>query len=319
MVLGVALALFPCIALTQAPSKGGGMVSSDAKDLCGKWKVESSYGDISRFFEFFPDGRLVETSSYSSSRGETTNSYKKNWSVVGNKVLVVGPGQSGTNGQSITIEIPFDLSRLQIMETWDSPTSTRTTKMVASREGASSLPPASPATQRATSAQSQLPKIDVSVLPSVKTATKDYYKTQRLSLDISLKNSSLRDSTGPLKVAYWIFGKNSGDSKLFCMFSQGKFECNLGPSNLTREFKHTTEPYLNKFYNSSYVMSSSGSYEYAGWIVIVRDSSDRMVLIKATKTEWESQAAKLQGLNTSDAYDLRLDKVDGEHGPYRYY
>ena len=135
----------------------------------------------------------------------------------------------------------------------------------------------------------------------------------------SLKNSSLRDSTGPLKVAYWIFGKNSGDSKLFCMFSQGKFECNLGPSALTREFKHTTDPYLNKFYNSSYVMSSSGSYEYVGWIVIVRDSSDRMVLIKATKTEWESQAAKLQGLNTSDAYDLRLDKVDGEHGPYRYY
>jgi len=319
MALGVALALFPCIALAQTPSRGGGMVSSDAKDLCGKWKIESPYGGSSRVFEFFPDGHLIETSSYSSSQGESTNSYKKSWSVVGNKVLIIGPGQSSNNGQSITIEIPFDLSRLLIVETWESPTSTRTTKMFASREGDSSLPPASASSQRATSAQNPPPKIALSVAPSVKNGREGYYKTQRLSLDISLKNQSLRDSTGPLKVAYWIFGKNSKDTKFFCLFSQGKFDCNLGPSATTREFKQATDPYLNKFYNTPFIIDSSGAFEYEGWIVIVRDSSDRLVLIKATKPEWESQAAKLQGLNTSDAYDLRLDKVDGAHGPYRYY
>ena len=320
--VALVLALFPLVSLAQTNSGVGGTSSSDPMSLCGKWKVENPQGyssDSSRFFEFFPDGRVVETSIYNGSQGESTNSYKKSWSVVGNKVLIVGSGQSSNNGQSITIEIPFDLSRLLIMETWDSPTSTRTTKMFAKREGASSLPPASAVSQPATSVQNPPPKIDVTVIPSVKSGSEGYYKTQRLSLGISLKNQSLRDSTGPLKVAYWIFGKNSSDAKLFCLFSQGNFECNLGPTALNREFKQSTEPYLNKFYNSSYVISSSGAYGYEGWIVTVSDSNNRLVLIKATKPEWERQAAKLQHLNTGNAYDLRLDKVDGAHGPYHYY
>lgn len=322
MALGSLLAIPPVLSPAQTTAITGGAVSSNPMDLCGKWKIENPDGystRSSRFFEFFPDGRLVETNTYSSSQGETINSYKKFWKVVGNKILIAGSGEFGNSGQSITIEIPFDLARLQIVETWDSSTSTRMTKMFAVREGGSGVPTASAALQPAASARSPMPKIDVSVVPSIKNDREGYYKTQRLALGILLKNPSVRDSTGLLKVGYWIFGKNSGDSKLFCLFSQGRFECDLGPTASNREFKQTTDTYLNKFYNPSYVSSSSGTYAYEGWIITVSDSENRLVLIKASKPEWERQAAKLQGLNTNNAYDLRLDKIDGASGPYRYY
>lgn len=65
--------------------------------------------------------------------------------------------------------------------------------------------------------------------------------------------------------------------------------------------------------------SSSGDYAYEGWVIVVKDSDDRTVLIKATKPEWERQAEKLQNLDTHSAFNLRLDKMEGAHGPYHYY
>ena len=321
MALFVALALSPIVSLAEPIPAGGAEGSFNAKDLCGKWKVETPDGsssNSSRIFEFFPDGRLLETSSHTTSQGESTNTYKKTWTVVGNNVLIAGPGQTENNGPSLTIEIPFDLTRLQIRETWDSPTSTRTTKMFAVREGSPILPASSVPSQPAASTQNPPPKPALTVTPSVKNDREGYYKTERISIGISLKNPSLRDSSGPLKVSYWILGKNCSDTKLFCLFTQGKFECDLGTNATNREVKQTTAPFLNKFYNYS-GYSSSGDYAYEGWIVVVRDSDDRMVLIKATKPEWERQAEKLQALDTQGAFNLRLDKMEGAHGPYHYY
>jgi hypothetical protein len=319
----LALALFHSVSVAQTTA-GGGASSSNPNDLCGKWKVETPGGystDSSRFFEFFPDGRLLETTTYNGPQGESTHTYKKSWSVVGNKVLIVRSGQSSDNGQSITVEIPFDLSRLQIVETWESPNSTRSTKMFAVREGGSREPPAAVRSQLATPAPPARPsdllsKLDLAVSPSTRDSHENYYKIQRIALSISLRNPSLRDATGPLTVSYWIFGKSNGKSvRQFCVFAKGRFDCSLGTNSSSREFKTTTEQYQNKHYDTTSVISSETYYDYSGWIVAVSDPSGKIAIIKSNNPAWEREEAKLPALESGSVYDLQLGKVQGA----RYY
>jgi len=138
-------------------------------------------------------------------------------------------------------------------------------------------------------------------------------KTERISLQVSLKNPSLRESTGPLTINYWLIGKNLRDAKQFCLLTKGVLTCNLGTDFSSREFKQTTDPYLHKYY----YYSSSGSYEYDGWIVTITTPSGETVLTKASKSEWERQSTKVSALERGRVYDLRLDPVEG--GSVYYY
>jgi len=321
MHMKMSLFLFTTLALAAlCPARSQAQTSSIAEDLIGRWRVETPEGysgRSSRIFEFFPDGRVVETSSYSTSSGESTNAYKKTWKVVGSQVVITRLGDTGGNGQSIAIDIPFDLARVQIVETWETPTSTRTTKMFALRDSPTAPSDAHDAAQPAASGASPQVKVEGAVVPSVKSDRDGYYKTERISLGISVRNSSLREATGPLKISYWIFGKSSGDSKFICLFSRGSIECDLGTNATNREFKTSTTPYLNKFYDPSRVISSSDYFEYHGWAITVNDPSGRLVLVKANKPEWERQATKLESLDTSRVYNIRLDHIPGARPPYR--
>jgi len=284
-------------------------------DLCGKWAIRSEGSRSERTFEFFPDGQVTETIMYTSSSGETTETYQKLWKIQGDKIFISPKSTDGNSNQSIFIDLPFDTSNLQITEVWMSASSTRQSKLFAERTEAPksssglAVPAATPPPPSAV-----LTKLGISVNPSTKNSTQDYYKIQRISLNITLKNACLRESTGLINVSYWILGKNVSDSKQFCVFSKGKFDCSLGSSISDREFKRSTDTYLNKYY--SYF--SSGGFEYAGWIVAVSDSSGNIAVIKASKPEWERQGDKLPGLEVDNVYDLPLNKVNGARVP-RYY
>lgn len=314
------LVICPVISPAQNSSGGNGSLSRNAMDLCGLWKVEDQSSYSNRTFEFFPDGNVTETSTYKSSQGESIQSYKKVWKVIGDKILITQPGQNRSNESNvhkIFIEIPFDTNRLQIVETWDSRNSSRTTKMYGVRVGpppaalrSSPEPDSAPPTHLSAD---ELAKLSITVVPSKKTSREDYYTIQRLSLSISVKNPSLREATGPLTVSYWILGKSNGkNSRQFCVFTKGQFDCSLGTDSSTREFKTTTDQFQNKYYDSSFG-SSSDSYEYTGWIVAVSDPSGKIANIKSTSSAWEREGAKLPFLESGRVYDLQLDKVEGAH------
>lgn len=291
-------------------------LSANALDLCGKWAIQSNGSSMERTFEFFPDGRVTEVSTYISSRGETTETYDKLWKIEGDKVVIVPKGSDDPSSHSIFIDLPFDVSRLQISELWTSSSSRRQTKMVAVRvEAPPSRPTPVPPVQSATppSSATSLSKLNVSVSPSAKNSSEGYYKIQRLSLNITLKNQSMRESTGLMSVSYWILGKSIRDSKQFCVFSKGKFDCSLGSSATDRELKRSTETYLNKYY------VYSESFEYVGWIVAVSDPSGAVALVKASKPQWERLSDKLPTLEAYTAYDIQLDKIEGAYVPrYSY-
>gem|GEM_PF-3027785 len=291
-------------------------LSSNALDLCGKWKVESNGSSSERTFEFFSDGRATDTLAYKSSSGESVQTYHKVWKIEGFKVLILPKGDvvsSPSSSQSIFIEIPFDTARLQITEIYQHSSYTRQTKMVAVR---TEMPPPQPSGAPASIETPPPPgspasKPVVAVVPSIKNSSEGYYKIQRIALNIALKNSSMKGSTGPLKVSYWVLGKNTRDSKQFCVFSKGQFDCTLGSGVADREFKRTTETYLNKYYS----YSSSGSFEYAGWIVTVADPAGSVILVKANKPQWEKLEDKLPALEPRKVYDLELNKTEGAYVP----
>ncbi len=297
----------------------GQSTSMNPADLFGKWKVESGegYSRSSRTFEFFPDGTVIETSTHVSESRETETNYKKKWSAGADSILILTPGADGREGQSISIPLPFDPLRMQIVETWESPTSTRTTRMTATRVGPSS--PSSPPTVRTqTPAPTTPPKIEVSVVPSVKSSRESYMKVERISLKVTLRNQSLRSSTGPLKVSYWVFGKSDDNINLFWTFLSGGFDCNLGSDGVTRATEHTSQIYTNRFYDSVRVISGSDHFEYDGWIVRVTDAAGNLVAVKASKPQWEKLASQFAGLEQNRGYDLGLNAVQGSVGPPRY-
>ncbi len=304
-------------AAVEAAPKSPPLLSANALDLCGKWTIIRDGSSTERTFEFFPDGRVTEVSSYKTSSGETTQTYDKLWKVEGDKVRVSPKGSDGPSSQSIFIDLPFDVSKLQISEVWSSPSSTRQTKMFASPTDAPN-PPQSPGLPTQAAAppptESSLSKLNISVSPSTKNSSEGYYKIQRLSLNVTLKNPSLKESSGQFTVSYWILGKNTRDPKQFCVFSKGKFDCSLGCSATDRELKRSTETYLNKYY-----YYSSGSFEYAGWIVSVSDASGTTALVKASKPQWESQSNKLPTIEPWKVYDLQLDKIEGAYIPQYSY
>lgn len=303
--------------LLCATSVSAQSLSQDPAALFGKWRIETAPGhssDFERTFEFFPDGNVLETSSYSSRQGGTTQTYRKRWSFEGSAIQILAPGADPANGQSIKIALPFDPSRLAIVETWESPTSTRTTRMFASRVGGPA-PTASPAATASVPATP--PKIELGVVPSVRTTRDGYFKSERIALRITLRNQSLRAATGPLRVAYWVFGKSDQLSNTFWAFSAGNFSCDLGVDGATRSFTHTSADYVNRFYNPSAVISSSDRFEYSGWVVTVTGPDGRLLLVKASRPQWEQAPEKAARLEANRAYNLSLDVVPQVSPPMR--
>jgi len=166
-----------------------------------------------------------------------------------------------------------------------------------------------PARSPADNAPAPPAKVEILVSPSVRSNNNGYYKIQKLSLTVSLKNTDLRNPAGPLTVSYWILGKCTNNGKQFCLLKKGSFACSLDSSPSSREFKQTTDPYLNKFWADDF--GSSGYTEYEGWIVVVKNSANQVIATKANKTEWDREFEKAALMERGKVYDFHLDKLDG--------
>lgn len=332
-VHGLAAAIFVGIAIfstCSAADLAGDFSSSALRDLVGTWTVEQgesmsrSGGRYSRSFEFLPDGTVFETTSYPTSGGGTsTQRRKRGWTAQPDKVVVADLGGAGTCGSNtVEIAVPFDKNRMALVETYNSQDSTHTTTMFATMTAPPAtpggVPPSGSQVPDAAARPTQPPstKILLSVTPSVKNSTEGYYKIQKLSLTITLKNTDLKVPSGPLAVNFWILGKQGQGGKQFCLLKSGNFSTTLGTDFSNRETKTATEPTVNKLYNPAFVISSSGYAEYEGWIVAVKNSAGQLVAVKASKPDWERQLEKAAVLERGAVYDLKLNKLEGVRSYY---
>lgn len=309
------LAIVSLLSMCVAQEASERTASFNVQDLFGIWAVG---GDgrrpSSRSFEFLPDGTVFDTQQFSSSGGggKTTERRRRSWILQQDKVVISDTNTSGQSGNPVVeISIPFDKNRLELREVSTSADSTRTTTMFATMAAPSSAPPHG----NTPAADSSTPvKLQLTVSPSVKTTTDGYYKVQKMSLVVTLKNSDLKNATGPLTVSYWILGKTTNDAKQFCLLKNGSFTCSLGFELSSRELKKVTEPVANRFYAYSY--GSSSYSEYEGWLVVVKNSANQVIAVKSNKPEWEHQFEKASRLQRGDVYNFHLDKMDGMHVYY---
>ncbi|MFZ4774492.1 MAG: hypothetical protein ACOYM3_03970 [Terrimicrobiaceae bacterium] len=292
-----------------------GETSMNPQDLAGIWAFEGGgqYSASSRLLEFLPDGTVFESNRHSNSGGGyTTERRKRVWVLQQNKILINEPSGSGRSGYpTIEIALPFNKTRLELSEVYTSTDTTRTSTMFATRTTPPAPSPAPGTSPSANAAPLGAAKVQLTVTPSVKNSTDSYYKVQKLSLSVTLKNSDLKVSSGPLTVNYWILGVQTQDAKQFCLLKSGTFTCSLGTQFSDREFKTTTEPIMNRFYPYS-----SSYSEYGGWIVVVKNSSGQVIAVKASKSEWERQFVKAVTMERGTVYDLRLNKLDGLRAYY---
>jgi len=251
--------------------------------------------------------------------GTSTQRRKRGWTAQPDKVVVADLGGAGTGGSNtVEIAVPFDKNRLALVEIYNSQNSTRTTTMFATMTAPLSppggVPPSGSQVPDAAARPTQPPstKILLSVTPSVKNSTEGYYKIQKLSLTITLKNTDLKVLSGPLAVNFWILGKQGQGGKQFCLLKSGNFSTTLGTDFSNRETKTATEPMMNRFYS----YSSCHYAEYEGWIVVVKNSSGQLVAVKASKPDWERQLERAATLERGVVYDLKLNKLDGMRSYY---
>lgn len=274
--------------------------SLGVSSFCGVWEIKSASSYETRRLEIQPNGSVTETTTYKSPTSETSEVQRKVWRRVGEQVRITRTGDEVPSGQTMTIDLPNDPNQTIITETWVYETSTRTNRLVARRVEASSEGVA-----KSVAPNSELSKLKVAVMPKIDKAAEGYYKIERISLAISLLNPSVRAATGPLTIKYWVIGRNIMDPKQYFLLTDGRSTCALGCTSQDREFKFNSDPFMNRYY------ADSSGYKYEGWIIVIKDAGNRIVLIKSNKPDWERLVDKVEMLDNSASFDARLNKLKG--------
>lgn len=122
-------------------------------------------------------------------------------------------------------------------------------------------------------AQSTTPQLECTVNSSRKTRIEggDYDdKTQRVSFDITLKNKSLSNATGPLNAVFYAFGESVHDRRAFKLLQKESFDFDLEARG---SHNHATPQIELKFDTTGL----SFGEKYRGWILQVHNGEGEMV------------------------------------------
>lgn len=131
---------------------------------------------------------------------------------------------------------------------------------------------------------------------------KGYYeddKTQRISLNIDLKNpENVRALTGG-KAAILVFASDVRDPNEFIVILKEEFEVSLAP------FKSTT--YETK--SAKLVFDNDGyryGQKYAGYVLVVKDAAGSIILIEGKPSFAEKNVEDALKLNVDDVFDKKF-------------
>jgi len=131
-------------------------------------------------------------------------------------------------------------------------------------------------------------------------------KLERLSLDIEIKNRSLRDAKEGLKAHYWIIGESLVYRDLLEVIDEGEMDIDLGNEFGERTFEKETPEAVIKWDDTGAVHGA----KYEGWIFVLMDKEGKVVKSDASKNTFEKLIPKADRLKKGRFYDSNFEPVN---------
>jgi hypothetical protein len=128
-----------------------------------------------------------------------------------------------------------------------------------------------------------------------------YEKIQKIILRVKFSNADLRQAFEGYTAIISVFGQSAVDSKVKKILLQEQAVLSL-PCN--QSFEHVCEEVSTEFDKRF-----KYGYYYDGWIVVVKDSSDKVVLVKASSTTMEKLPEAAANLELKKFYNPKLQPV----------
>lgn len=122
-------------------------------------------------------------------------------------------------------------------------------------------------------------------------------KLERISLDVTVKNRSLRDPKEGLTAKYWILGRSMVHDDTLQVLDLGEMKIDLGNEFGEREFQKATPEVIVKWDDTNAVHGA----RYDGFLFVILDSNGKVIKTDVSKNTYEKVLTKADSLR-KDAY-----------------
>jgi len=128
-------------------------------------------------------------------------------------------------------------------------------------------------------------------------------KLERISLNIRIKNRSLRDAKEGLTARYWIIGESMVHRSALEVLDSGEMKVDLGSEFGKREFKKETNETVVQWDDTNLVHGA----KYDGWIFVLLDADGKVIKSDASKNTFRKLIPKADFLKKGNFYDSNFD------------
>ncbi len=133
-------------------------------------------------------------------------------------------------------------------------------------------------------------------------------KIQHLGCVIKLKNESLEPVAG-LQIEFTTFGEcflaNVKNGELFAVLRRDKMTVDLGKV----ELKEVETPEFTSAYDTDHAKFGA---RYFAYLLVIRDSAGRLVLVDSDKSAWADKREALAGFVEKQVFTKKLEPSDAE-------
>ena len=131
-----------------------------------------------------------------------------------------------------------------------------------------------------------------------------------ITCKLKIKMSGAKSYDGALKAYMYVIGEsNSENTYILCDKSEFEFKFERGKESVFMSNMFT-------LYDSS---SINYGAEYKGYLVLIKDESDKTILVKASSTEFDEKRSLITGFKKGDYFNPKSYKVVENHSQYTYY
>lgn len=128
-------------------------------------------------------------------------------------------------------------------------------------------------------------------------------KMQKIVVRLKFTNIDTRQSYANYTATVSAFGQSTVDRTVSKVLMQESFPVTLAPRRL---IEHECKPVSTQFDKTG----AKFGYFYDGWILVVKDASGNIILVKSTSPSLEKLTDKVDKLEKDKCYDRSLSLVD---------
>lgn len=135
-------------------------------------------------------------------------------------------------------------------------------------------------------------------------------KTQKIILRMKFVNTDVKQGYENYKATISVFGQSVIDSKVRKVLHQEQVPVTLTSGQV---FEHACEEVTTQFDKTG----AQFGFFYDGWIIVVKDASDKIVTVKSTSSSLEKLPEQADQLKVEAYYNAKLKSVKAPPA-YRY-